>query len=675
MRGRSVRLLLAAVAGAWLLPLLLDAVRLDVLLLPVLLLAVAAVIRVGGGLLDRLVVSGLLVSGALLVAGLPASVWPWRLDPVPVSGLLLSGIAAAAWAARRRPRLPWRVRGTDPLILGVGALVWHYVHRPVAGKPLADRFGYIMTVEDRVTHFSLFDTIHRVGGYAFLHQSAAAASVQSPTQSAYPQGSHFLLAWIDVFVRSDTALGSPAEAFSRYFTYILLGYAVLCALVVWAARWVGGPRLSGWQAALVCSVVAALLLKGPLALMIVQGFDSEEIGLVFLAVSMALLIRPAMGLAEYALTACAGLVTVAYVYNLYAVFVVIALLAGLLVQHRRHRGRRLLLGSALAAGVAVAVLPSVLSVLGPLDSGQQAASFGAVLPLDLGLVAGLGAVALLGPAAARNLRTGGADAGAVAAGDDGVHRRLRPLADRRTRRAALLLRQAGGGRVRHLPAGAGLGRLAAETAVPGRPPGPGPRRSRPAGRAPRPGHRRPGVAGHHGGRAAADRRPALVGSERAPEPERPGLRGLEADPALPVGAGHAEHRAGPGHQGAGGGGPGRQQCGAGADALQRLRLRELAHHLLRTGAAAPGRHRPPAQRDAARADGGTPAERGGVPLVAGPAGGGDRRLPSAPTVLVANRALAERLRRDLARDTRLRPRATVLYAPDGGRSPARPTAV
>lgn len=403
---RRWQILAAAVAASWLLPFALNAMGMDVLLIPVFILAIGSTVRVGGVLLDRLVVSAFLLCGAMMVLGLLASEWPWGLSPVPVSGVLLTGVSAAAWYGRRAPRLPWRVRGTDLIVLGTGGFVWHYLNSPLAGKGALGRLGYAITAEDRLTHLSLFDTIHRVGGYAFLHQDAARASVQDPTQAVYPEGSHLLLAWLDIFRTSSTQLGSMVQADNRYFTYILGAYAVLCATVVWAARWVGGTRLRGWRATAVCSAVAGTMIALPTALMIPSGFDSELIGLLFLVLAVALLMRSAMGKVEFALVAIAGLVTTAYAYNIYAAFVAAALFGALLVGWRRHQEHRLALYAAIVVGGLIALVPSVIMVLSKFDVQKQAVTGGAMIPMDRSMLVGLGLLALAVGVLPRNRQIG-----------------------------------------------------------------------------------------------------------------------------------------------------------------------------------------------------------------------------------------------------------------------------
>ncbi|MER6203003.1 hypothetical protein ABT234_37230 [Streptomyces sp. NPDC001586] len=403
---RSPTVLAAALAASWAVPLLLHAVALDVLLLPVLVLTIAALIRVGGGLLDRLVVAAFLLCGAVMGFGLLFSVWPWGLAPVPGAGLLLTIASVAGWLARRRPRIPLRLRGSDALVAGTVAVVWHYVHHPVAGKSAADRLAYFVTSEDRMGHFSYFTGIRQVGGYAFLHQDAARTYMMTPSEAVYPQGSHFLLAWVDALVTSSAEVGSALAMTNRYFLYVLAAYALFCGALVWAARWIGGPRLRGWRAAAVCATAAAVMMSGSMAELIERGFDSETIGLLFLAVALALLVRPAAGRTEFVLLAAAGLIAVTYVYNLYGALVGIALVAALLVHRRRFAGRWIPVLGALVAATLVAGLPSVFSVLTKLDVAKTSNLAGPMVIPDRPVFIGLGLLAVVAGTLPVNRRTG-----------------------------------------------------------------------------------------------------------------------------------------------------------------------------------------------------------------------------------------------------------------------------
>ncbi|MFF2041995.1 hypothetical protein ACFVVX_16330 [Kitasatospora sp. NPDC058170] len=402
---RRLPLLAGLLAASWLLPLALHPAGLDLALLPVLVLAVASLIRVGGGLVDRLFAAGLITAAGVMAFGLLFSVWPWGIHPVPTAGVLLSTVCLAGWLADRRPRLPLRLRGTDLLVAGTATGVWYYLHHAVAGKSLTERVAYIATAEDRLGHFSYFEGIRHVGGYAFLHQEQARTYMMTPAEAVYPQGSHFLLAWVDALVRSSTAPGAALDAMNRYFLYVLAAYALLCAALVWAARWIGGPRLRGWQAAAACATVASLMLAGNYSDLVGHGFDSTIIGLLFLAVALPLAVRPAMGHTEHLLTAVAGLITVTYVYNLYGVFVGLAVAAGVLVNRRRFAGRWRSTALVLLAGLGVAALPSAVSVLSDLDVAGTSNLAGPMVGADRVLLLGGGLLALLGALGRATRRT------------------------------------------------------------------------------------------------------------------------------------------------------------------------------------------------------------------------------------------------------------------------------
>ncbi|MFF2656997.1 hypothetical protein ACFVUH_06480 [Kitasatospora sp. NPDC058032] len=410
---RSLPVLAAFVAAAWLVPAALVPLGLGIVVLPILLLAVASVIRVGGGLLDRLVVAGLIVVGSVLVSGLLFSLWPWGLSPVATSGTLLTAVAVTGWLARRRPRIPLRVRPSDLIVLGTAGVFWRYLHHPLAGKSAAERLSFFSTAEDRLNHFSYFSGIQHVGGYNFLHQEEARAYMMSPAEVTYPQGTHFLLAWVDSLVHSSADPGAMLGVMNRYLLYVLVAYTLLATALVWAARWIGGPRLRGWRTAAVCGTVMALMLASNYTYLVIHGFDSTIIGLLMFTVTLALLIRPAMGRAEYALVALAGLITVTYVYNLFGAAVGLAVVLSVLVHRRRFAGgprrwlRYALMG---AVGLGLAGLPSAVSVLSELDVASTASLGGPSVEADRTLLVGGMLLALFAALAPTNRRTGAGQA-------------------------------------------------------------------------------------------------------------------------------------------------------------------------------------------------------------------------------------------------------------------------
>ncbi|MFD7592776.1 hypothetical protein ACFV6D_07050 [Kitasatospora sp. NPDC059812] len=406
--GRSRRnplVLAGGLALSWLVPTGLVALDLGVLLLPLLLFSIAAVLRVGGVLLDRLFVAGLVLAGSVLTFGLLFSLWPWGLSPVATSGLMFSVVTVAAWAARRGPRLPLRFRWSDLLVLGTGYGVWHYLFHPIAGTSAAERVAYFATSEDRLAHFSFFSGIQNVGGFNFLHQEAARSYLIPPSEVTYPQGSHFLLAWTDTLVHSAADSGDMLYTMNRYFLYLLVGYALFCAALVWAARWIGGPRLRGWRCAAVCATVGAIMFASNYMDLMVHGFDSTFIGLLLIALALAVMIRPAMGTTEFVLAASAGLITVTYAYNIYGAFVGVALLGALVAHRRKFAGRWWWTAGALACALGVAALPSVLSVLGNLDVASASNMNGPSVGADRSILIGGGLLGLLAAVMPRNRRT------------------------------------------------------------------------------------------------------------------------------------------------------------------------------------------------------------------------------------------------------------------------------
>src|SRR2546423_13641426 len=91
---------------AWVVPVLTHVLRVDWVLPPLVVLAVAALLRSGRTLLDRLVLAFALLLGATCAAGLLIRVWPWGLHPVPVAGVAFTRLGGIAVALRRGARGP-----------------------------------------------------------------------------------------------------------------------------------------------------------------------------------------------------------------------------------------------------------------------------------------------------------------------------------------------------------------------------------------------------------------------------------------------------------------------------------------------------------------------------------------------------------------------------------------
>ncbi len=388
------RRLILGVLMAWTIPALLHVIRLDLAVWLLLLVGTASLLRSGAALLDRLFLTGVILAGGLLTAGLLFSVWPWGLAPVPVGGTLLSLLVVIACLTRRIPQLPLRVRWSDGAIVGSGLATFAVIYHPLLGLSLTHRLTYSTTQLDRLAHFALFQTIGRVSGYAFLHQSEARISVQTPTEYAYPQGSHFLLAVIDAFSRLS---GSPVGNYDRYFVYVLVAFAMLVACIVWAARWIAGPGLGeGWRIA-ICCATAAFALFGVLPGLLRQGFDSEVFGLLFVALAAAVVVRPLRSVREQLVVVSALAISAFYTYNIFGVMVGLAIVLSLAVYRIPSRQEWRFAGILLAAAGVIAILPSALAVLEGFDAHAQSLAGSGGIELS-GLLVLFLALVVLAPA-------------------------------------------------------------------------------------------------------------------------------------------------------------------------------------------------------------------------------------------------------------------------------------
>jgi hypothetical protein len=370
-RPRRPGALAALLCAAWLVPLALNLLRLDIAELAVLLLAVASLLRSGTNLIDRLMLGGCLLAAAFLAFGLLTSVWPWGLAPVPAGGTIGSSVVLAGWLARRRPRLPRRMLGSDIVVLGSGLFAFWAAYAPVRRLSAAGRLVFSAPTTDRFIHFARFDTILRLGGYPFLQERQAQVSLKTPTLVDYPSGSHFLLAVLDAFRRSATVPGPALHEYDRYFIYILMAYAFLVMAIVWAARWVAGPRVAGWRSVVTCSIVAGLVIGGTFAQMVGLGLDSQILGLAFFALAVAVNARPPHITHEQVLICAALLIAVAYCYEPYLPMVGLGLALAGIVYFRRLRRHWRFSSAVLAAGFAIAVYPSVLTAISGFSTRKQ----------------------------------------------------------------------------------------------------------------------------------------------------------------------------------------------------------------------------------------------------------------------------------------------------------------
>jgi hypothetical protein len=323
------------IAASWVLPLLTQLLHVDIVLLPVILLAVASVLKAGHTLLDRLMMTVALLSGVLIAAGLLFSVWPWGLAPVPVTGTILTAVVVLGAVLDRRPSLPRRVLASDLLILVAPVLSYRVLNAPFAGKTFVDTLPFSSSREDAFNHFALFDAIRHVGGFTFLHGDAAARFVINGNQYTYPSGSHFYWALIDGFRRSTTTPDASIDAFNRYHQYEIMGMAFTCMAIVWAARWIAGPAMTGWRRALICGTVGCLAVYGDLTTLYWQGFDGEVVALGLLALATAVLVRPPQRAREQMLLIGSLVVSISFTYSLYPAFMAVGVVVAAGIYWRR----------------------------------------------------------------------------------------------------------------------------------------------------------------------------------------------------------------------------------------------------------------------------------------------------------------------------------------------------
>ncbi|GIG69470.1 hypothetical protein [Phytomonospora endophytica] len=387
-RGRLVPAL-GLLAAAWAVPVVTHLISLDWLLLPLMVGAVACVIRAGRSLVDRLMISLFITLGGIIVFGLAYSAWPWGLSPVPIAGTWFTGLLAIAFFTDRRPSVPTRLLGSDLLIASAAVVGGLMARWPVLGRDFETSLRYTSAREDMFRHFSLFDAIGYFGGYPVFNEPEVTRITAD--MDVYPPGAHFLYAAVDNFLRSSSAPGDTEVQFWNYYGYTAIGFGLLCATLVWATRWAAGPTVAGWRRALVCAFVGVVVVSGPLTTLFWQGYDSEIIGLALLAVTFALLLRPPPSAYEWITTVTLLAAATVITYNLFALFLPAAAVAAVIAYRKRLAPIwKYTVGAIVVAGAAASFVfwQQLLVGLGPSHTNE----IGGIVPFDRGTVAALGLV-------------------------------------------------------------------------------------------------------------------------------------------------------------------------------------------------------------------------------------------------------------------------------------------
>ncbi|GIH13955.1 hypothetical protein [Rugosimonospora africana] len=335
--------------------------RADWVLPPLILVATASLLRGGQTLLDRLMFALMLLLGAACAGGLLLSLWPWGLAPPAVGGLALAVLVVVGTVLGRRPSLP-RPRPADalPLLAGLGGFA--YLGASYLRADFAGRVNRAMAGEDLGRHFSIFDSIRRLGGYLFLDPTGAGAHVYDGI-IRYPQGFHFIAALLDGFLRSSTAPGTPTSAFDHFLGFHTAAYGLFMLSVIWAAGWVGGPLVrTGARPLVLFAFLTPVLLYTDLLANYVSGYPSEILGLSLVAGLVALLARPLPGIRTQLLLVAAVLVAIGFSYYLFLPGAALGTLLWLV-----HRRRAVLTRPVFTAALAVvtatlALAPVVLGM-------------------------------------------------------------------------------------------------------------------------------------------------------------------------------------------------------------------------------------------------------------------------------------------------------------------------
>ena len=405
--------LAAALAGAWALPLVTHLVGVDWLVPVAVLAGVAGLLRGVRTALDRLVVSLAIVFGALCVAGLLFSVWPWRLHPVAMGGAALTALVGFAAVTGRRWALPRRFPAADLLTALAAAGVALFAAVPFLTKDLGGRVGIVATGEDMGRHLMLTDVIGLVGGYAFLHPDRAEPYLAQGLEvglRTYPQGVHLGYAVASRFLRSSggntDAVGQADITLWLYVaTYAFLGLAVL-----WAARRVAGPAFADVAGAArllpVLTVAAAWLAFGDPIAVFSRGYPNQVTAMALVAVLTAVVVRPLPRLGDQVALLALLLIGISFTYHLYLPYAGLAaavwtVRAGVWRQGRR-RARAAVLVAAVLAAPAVLLTP-LLTLRAA--SAENLGAAGTALPIDRPMTVLLVGLALVGLLARGGLRS------------------------------------------------------------------------------------------------------------------------------------------------------------------------------------------------------------------------------------------------------------------------------
>jgi len=404
LSGRDPRLVGGLLAAAWILPTVTHLLRADALLIVVIVYATGGLLRVGGTVLDRLMITLGLLAGTAMTAGLLFSFWPFGLNPVAVGGTALTVLAGLGVLLRRRPRWPRRVLGSDLVLLAATGIAAAIAYGPLWRLGRGHQLAFSVLTGDRLRHYSLFDTIHRIGAYTFLQQGKARGIVDPGMLAVYPPGQHFTYALLDIFVTSRTDPGSPTAELLRYEVYTCLGYGFFVLCVAWGARWVAGPSLAGWRRVFLVSAISAFLSTGVLTTSIWCGWDPQIFGMGLLALLTACALRPPNSGRTHIALMAALTVAIFLTYELFAPFAALIIVISAVFYRKRWLPHWRFALAATAVAVPASVSEIVAAKAGGLQSSQAALALGFTVPMTKSSLAAIGLLSVIGFASARARR-------------------------------------------------------------------------------------------------------------------------------------------------------------------------------------------------------------------------------------------------------------------------------
>jgi len=419
------RTIAALFAAAWVLPVLTQLTSADPLIVLVVVFGTGGLFRVGSTVVDRLMATLALLIGLAITAGYLFTYWPWGLQPLALGEFALTLLAAAyVWLGAPPPWRTWprRLLGSDIVLLiaGVfGALVAYWpsfsIGVPDSSK-LGDKVSLAAFTGDRSRQFSLFDAIHRFGGYTFLMQGQARSSVDPEVLGVYPPGAHYIYALADIFARSSMDPGDPVRELQRYNIWTSIGYGFFVLCVAWAARWVAGPFLKGWRRVFLVTAVAAYLSVGAYTSAIWCTWDSQVFSMALIALLAAFCFRPPQGVRAYAALLALIFISICFTYSvLYGLVGAVLIAVSLVVYRRRLLPHWKMLLAVTVVAAPLALIQYAVADSSGLNGGSALQATGFTIPLSWVVLTAAGVAALAGFATRAARRRPSAVAGLASA--------------------------------------------------------------------------------------------------------------------------------------------------------------------------------------------------------------------------------------------------------------------